>query len=869
MSSSFDRFALGFGVEGLLGEGSSGGSRAGAAVVPAAFDRAALDALPTAESLASDALTVNPRDPDWAPPAITNQWAGLVAGRGLFSYEGFSTPNLYSASEHGRMYAGINGGPLVDLSGEGRLTYRWYPSRIERSQAWRGLEFRATTLLPMAGGTAAVNLLTVGNGGAEAVDLDLMFLVSADTSAVWDTGWPPRDPVRAHVATDDDALLISDRESHVASAVVLSLPLVGVAGFDTQKGGDAKAFADVENPFAPTGHVVAASEPEDPRWRTALQQARLPGEAGVYSGGYVGAGADAGADSGMDAGAGSVAGAGAGSGADSGTDAVVDAVADSCDPHGSVSGGGLVGSRDSDNRDSRVNDLASDSKHVALHVRLTVPAGGSADLTWVHAIASDAAEATSVARRHLAAAGNLVVTTREAWEQEWRAAFDAESTRFSGYLPVLSTDQESVRRLYYMGVMTALYCRRTPTWGGPSITYVTGFPSSLGTFPHAWVFPWDTMMVSGVLSLLDPKAMRGMILAFLAADMHEGCAIDFRTGSPVGFWYAVNDYALIHMTWQYLRYTGDLALLGERVRGASVLDHLVDHARYYRRLAGDDGLADYGTAQNLLECVSSYTHKVASFNAANVWSGRTVAAMLRLAGREPEAAELEGTADALSAAVQQLYVEGEGYFACRQPNGSLVSVRHCLDFFTVLQCMPDALSESQVEEMITFFRRELKTTRWMHALSPLDPDSAFSSRTDHQDEGAYTTWPAYSLEVLLQTGHEQLAVEWMGLNGGPGLADVTRQGPFGQAYTHGDDGSPTVAGMPAKAPMEFPHIEKPVLLPGGKYAQVVIEALAGVQPRLGGEVEVAGRELGIELTLTNLNLRGRNLRLGDAVTAGD
>src|SRR5690606_20277446 len=144
---------------------------------------------------------------------------------------------------------------------------------------------------------------------------------------------------------------------------------------------------------------------------------------------------------------------------------------------------------------------------------------------------------------------------------------------------------------------------------------------------------------------------------------------------------------------------------------------------------------------------------VASFNAANVWSGRTVASMLRLAGRDEDARELETTAAGLADAVQDLYVEGEGYFACRQPDGSLVSVRHCLDFFTVLQCMPDALRDEQVEEMIAFFRRELKTTRWMHALSPLDPDAALSSRTDHQDEGAYTTWPAYSLEVLVQTGH--------------------------------------------------------------------------------------------------------------------
>src|SRR5690606_1398163 len=111
------------------------------------------------------------------------------------------------------------------------------------------------------------------------------------------------------------------------------------------------------------------------------------------------------------------------------------------------------------------------------------------------------------ARRCLEEGGSLVESTRAAWEAEWRAAFDAGSERFSGHLPVLESVEPAVERLYYMGALTLLYCKRTAGWGGRAETYVTGFPSSLGTFPHTWVFPWDTMMVSGVLSLLDPLAI--------------------------------------------------------------------------------------------------------------------------------------------------------------------------------------------------------------------------------------------------------------------------------------------------------------------------------------------------------------------------
>jgi hypothetical protein len=258
----------------------------------------------------------------------------------------------------------------------------------------------------------------------------------------------------------------------------------------------------------------------------------------------------------------------------------------------------------------------------------------------------------------------------------------------------------------------------------------------------------------------------------------------------------------------------------------------------------------------LLECVSTYTHKVASFNAANVWNLRTVADFLQHAGRDGEAADLRARADQLLPNVLSLYLPGEGVWSCLQPDGSRVPVRHCLDFFTTAQCLADDLSRAQLTEMVGFFLRELKSETWMHALSPLDPDTAHSSRTDHQDEGAYTTWPAYCFEVLMQTGHEADAVRWLGDASRPGFADVTRQGPFGQAYCHGDAGSPRFAGAGAKAPIEMPHIEKPVLVSGGKYAQIIVEALSGLEPVLFGDLALHPRRLPFTLTLHHIGLRG-------------
>ena len=718
----------------------------------AGFDRAALDRLPTAESLASDILTVDPRDPDFAAPAITNQWSGVVVGREPFGYSGFSSPEVFHAGAQGELYIREVGGPPRPATEVFEsLSYRWFPSRVERDGVTDDLRFQVETSLSVTA-QALLNHLVLTNQGQRAKSLDLFMVVHTDVDAKWEVEFPPEQMLKGSFENHGDVLVVAGPQRDAFGMVASSPAPDSVSGVD------------------------------GPGWQEFLN-----GEPLETSG-------------------------------------------------------------------------PTDAPHALLRYRVELEPGAGFELRWVHALAVDLDAGLRDVKRVLESFDEERGETRSAWEAQWRAAFSDEAVAFSGHAPVVTSANPKLERLYYMGVMTLLQCKRTPHFGSQAQVYITGFPSSLFTFPINWAFPWDIKMVSGILSLLDPAVMKGMISAWLEADLHQGCAIDFRSRKPVGFWYAVNDYALIHMVWQYLRYTGDTGFLDENVRDRPVLSHLKDAALYYQRIAGDDGLADYGGANNLLECVSTYTNKVASFNAANVWNLRIVAGLLEDAGRGSEAGELLALADAMVIAVQDLYVPGDGVWSCKQPDGSKVVVRHCLDFHTVAQCLRDDLSAEQRAEMVAFFLRELKTETWMHALSPLDPDTAHSSRTDHQDEGAYTTWPAYAFEVLMQEGHEAEALAWLGNESQPGFADVTRQGPFGQAYTHGDAGSPRLAGAGAKAPMEMPHIEKPTLVSGGKYAQIVIEAVAGLAPLVNGPVELEARDLAAEsgggLQLSNLLLRG-------------
>jgi hypothetical protein len=111
-------------------------------------------------------------------------------------------------------------------------------------------------------------------------------------------------------------------------------------------------------------------------------------------------------------------------------------------------------------------------------------------------------------------------------------------------------------------------------------------------------------------------------------------------------------------------------------------------------------------------------------------------------------------------------------------------VRHCLDFSNVAFAMSADLSEQQRGEMVGFFERELRTDNWLRALSPWDPDAAYSVRPDHQWNGAYTAWPADAARALVLLGRGDLAAAWL-----DGLARSANQGPFAQALSSSAGGA--------------------------------------------------------------------------------
>jgi hypothetical protein len=259
-----------------------------------------------------------------------------------------------------------------------------------------------------------------------------------------------------------------------------------------------------------------------------------------------------------------------------------------------------------------------------------------------------------------------------------------------------------------------------------------------------------------------------------------------------------------------------------------VIDHLYDHAIYWKQLAtGTNGLGDYGGITNILEVVSTYIHEIAGMNAGNVSSMRFVAELLERRGDSERAKRLRVEATDLAGRISRLlYVEGKGWWRCGQPDGTFNEVRHCYDFLAVMDNMSEDLSAKQKGEMAGFFWEQLASKKWMRALASGDPDATWNVRTDHSCLGAYPAWPPMCAKGLFKIDAPSKIAPWL-----REIAKAGNQGPIGQAHFV-EDVFPPLMGGAFKAPNDAPYGEDWCCVAAGAFTDLVIDSIFGIDPTL-------------------------------------
>src|SRR6267154_744635 len=172
---------------------------------------------------------------------------------------------------------------------------------------------------------------------------------------------------------------------------------------------------------------------------------------------------------------------------------------------------------------------------------------------------------------------------KQCWERRWADVFTPGNHHFSGNLPVLVTDNVALKRNYYMGVVTMLELEGTQ-------------------------FYWDASMQSTVWALLEPVGMKATLRRWLVQNPRSGQVIDLTRTN--GFdakvhdritGYAFNACTIFKTALDYLRITGDLTFLDEKLAdGKSVLERMDEIATDWQTLVlPDSPLANYGENGNL------------------------------------------------------------------------------------------------------------------------------------------------------------------------------------------------------------------------------------------------------------------------------
>src|SRR3984957_1403581 len=272
-----------------------------------------------------------------------------------------------------------------------------------------------------------------------------------------------------------------------------------------------------------------------------------------------------------------------------------------------------------------------------LQYKVRLQPGESRLFRYVNALADTEEKANRLHDELQATLDQVEQQNEHFYAEMMRALFTPGNNYFSGHLPTLHTDDETLWALYFNGIKNLMSARRYSPDSKYGPTYVTLGGHTLPTLS----FPWDTSLTGLSLALLDPAALRNLVEVWLREDMHQHLGTDYVTGTGVGPWYAVNDTAILSCARDYLRVSGDFAWLDKTIAGKSVLTHLADHALYWETLRHTDrGLADYGNIENLLEVVSTYVHEVAGMNAGNVANMRFVAELLERRGEAARAKEL-------------------------------------------------------------------------------------------------------------------------------------------------------------------------------------------------------------------------------------
>jgi len=219
--------------------------------------------------------------------------------------------------------------------------------------------------------------------------------------------------------------------------------------------------------------------------------------------------------------------------------------------------------------------IASEIDGSGLTYHVDLGSGESWCLTYVNVIGEDLKEIKREYDELISNFDQELRKVREEWNQELRSIFTPENDRYSRYLPLLITNSKALKRIYYGGILGTIFHKR--------VSSLYKSKSYVSLMPRYWqttTFFWDISLSSVLFALLDPEFLREAMEKWMRTDIYQHFGTEYITGKGVGYWYSANDYAMLKMAYDYLRYNGDFTWLDKDVDDRKVIEYLTSYATH-------------------------------------------------------------------------------------------------------------------------------------------------------------------------------------------------------------------------------------------------------------------------------------------------
>lgn len=321
-------------------------------------------------------------------------------------------------------------------------------------------------------------------------------------------------------------------------------------------------------------------------------------------------------------------------------------------------------------------------------------------------------------------------------------------------VPTLTGGSSELNAFYIKGLLTFSTCR----WDVPEFITSPWYAESGIDGGALNNYCWGIAYVSRLMSMIDPAAVRELLVTYVTSDLHKTYALNPATGKGMGVLYSYNYYSIAKATYDYITITGDLSILNEKIGQETYLETIYRFCLSREDLNADPELIDFGGNHNLLELkqTTDYCNYTPSPNAERLliyryltdfylWQGKTTPNDLILRGEKFKSVFQSKLWDSKNNWLYSLDTE-------HKPKTAF-----SIQMFDVLRT--GALTKVQQDAIVTHLNTSEFLTEWgIHSLAKTD-EGYDPTDVDWGGPGVYAGDAPELMEDLLHAGFANQGID--------------------------------------------------------------------------------------------------------------